>query len=98
VLAAIPINSAEKNDATYAAKAERAYSQYISIIDELAIKDAPRIAPHLPVMPEAYGGAYLDEVGCLNILNYTRRCFEWKCAFSTCKLAKHQNTQRQPVV
>ena len=41
---------------------------YAGLLEDLELKDAVRISPHLPVMPEYYCGAYLDEGGQLNLM------------------------------
>lgn len=61
-------NAFAVSDATRIANERAAYSQYLLLIDLIEIENSTRIATHLPVMPEFYGGAYVDETGRLNIM------------------------------
>lgn len=49
-------------------KEARSLEAYAGLLEDLELKDAVRISPHLPVMPEYYCGAYLDERGQLNLM------------------------------
>ena len=49
-------------------KEARSLEAYAGLLEDLELKDAVRISPHLPVMPEYYCGAYLDEQGQLNLM------------------------------
>ena len=56
------------SDANRLAVQQQSMELFSTLVSELEIKGTTRISPHLPVMPEYYCGAYLDQSGRLNLM------------------------------